>query len=79
MKSIRITKSEKFAWNYIKGYYGLGFLAPGQIVKSKPDEKLGTVIGVDHSYLLVYFQNGKTGCYHPDSLRYLDMDGKVIR
>jgi len=78
MRDIKITKSEKNSWEYIKTYYKLDFLQPGQIVIQ--NNNYGVVIGAENSYLLIHFTNGNTGNYHPTSnITYLNIKGDIIK
>jgi len=78
MKDIKITKSEKDSWEYIKTYYELDFLQPGQIVIQ--NNNYGVVIGAVNSYLIIYFTNEKTGNYHPTyNIAYLNIKGDIIK
>ena len=78
MKDIKITKSEKNSWEFIKTYYILDFLQPGQIVIR--NNNYGVVIGAENSYLLIHFTNRNVGRYHPTSnIVYLDIKGNVIK
>ena len=78
MKDIKITKSEKDSWEYVKEYYKLDFLQPGQIVIY--NNNYGVVIGAENPYLLIHFTNKNVGRYHPISnIAYLDIKGNVIK
>jgi len=77
MRDIKITKSEKNSWEFIKTYYILDFLQPGQIVIQ--NNNYGVVIGAVNSYLIIHF-NGMVGAYHPTAnIVYLDIKGNIIK
>lgn len=66
MRSINITPSEKYSFNYIKDNY-IKSLRSGQVVKRKG--KYGTVIGAERAYLRVYFSwLQKSVLCHPEDI-----------
>ena len=78
MKNIKITKSEKESWDYIKNYNHIDFLEPGQIVIYK--NKYGTVIGCEKQYIIIHIPGEGTGVYNPSwNIAYLDVNGKIIK